>query len=104
MGVNFHALRKRRIVWILLGAVLVLLAAGGWLLPSREPVYQGRKLSEWMAGVGNYERGFYDSNTVYAVREIGTNAIPWLLNELDAKDSWLKQQMTSLVAGQNVVK
>jgi hypothetical protein len=47
----------------------------------REPEYQGKKLSEWILV---YNSGDADSATRHeapqAVRQIGTNALPWLLN------------------------
>ncbi len=58
-----------------------------------EPIYEGKHLSEWL---DEYERSIprpeYDGDPQMqlraekAVRKIGENAIPWLLQELSAKE------------------
>ena len=55
------------IVFAVLGAILVVVFWSG----PKEPEYQGKKLSEWLAGV--YKN---PSETTVAVKSIGTNAIP----------------------------
>jgi len=81
-------MRKR--VHIALAVLLVMLAGViGWQgLRLREPVYQGKSLGVWLAE--------YAENTAAskraaeeAVRHIGTNAIPALLEMLSRKDSKL---------------
>ena len=59
-----------------------------------EPVYEGKWLSEWLV---EYQRGIPapendgDSQLLAraeeAIRQIGTNALPWLLHELSAKEA-----------------
>lgn len=57
----------------------------------REPKYQGKTLSAWLTPEGVMEDTTeYDRATGNAVRQIGTNAIPWLLKWAEAKDSPLK--------------
>ena len=68
-------------------AVLVvaafLLACVVFLKRSNEPVYQGRPLGKWMRG---------DRKEYYpAVLALGTNALPYLLAELQASDSRASQ-------------
>jgi hypothetical protein len=67
-------------------------SADDTLLPS-EPTVDGKRMSVWLE---EYERSIpkpeYDGNPQIraraeaAVRKIGTNAIPWLLQELSAKE------------------
>jgi hypothetical protein len=51
-----------------------------------EPVYQGKRLSAWVDEVAALDHlaEIVNSNSpqVKAVRDIGTNAIPWLVSEL----------------------
>jgi HEAT repeat protein len=76
-------MRKR--VHIVLAVLLVAVAGViAWLgLRQREPVYQGKRLSVWLQG---YEFGVEAPEIDAAVRKVGTNAIPYLLPMLRAKD------------------
>ena len=94
-------MRKR--VYIALAVLLVaLISVAVWQLlhsQEREPVYQGKRLRVWL--------GEYDAWTPYgaiearnaaeaAIRQIGTNAIPTLLNMLRKKDSPLVSRLIPL--------
>jgi hypothetical protein len=90
--------KKRR---ILLAASLVVLLGGlaWWLLRPREPSYQGKSLSVWLEDYRliteeNYGSGYrYSPQTIEALRNMGTNAIPTLLRILWMKDSPLKARL-----------
>lgn len=81
----------------ILVAVMALVVAGvvGWsIFRARsgppDPLYKGRPLSYWLQGYKNFTQstnlpGFMGANT--AVREAGTNAIPLLLQMLNAPDA-----------------
>src|SRR5690348_5046029 len=83
-----------------IAALLLIACIGGfvWLaLPPKEPEYQGKPLSYWLERARtNWNAIFFspkDPETVEcteAVRHIGTNAIPYLLRMLKAKDTALK--------------
>jgi hypothetical protein len=80
-------------VKLVLGIGLVALGLILWRCfepSSRGPVYQGKHLREWMDG--------HPREYVPAVRAIGTNAIPFLLAELQATDSALARLGESLLA------
>jgi len=78
--------------------VLLLLAVAGaamrWLVTPtiREPVYEGKTLSQWLEGHGSTSASRYDYSSLEweraekAVRKIGTNGIPTLLRMISAKD------------------
>lgn len=55
-----------------------------------EPVYQGRRLGEWLNG---HPKDYHP-----AVRAIGTNALPYLLAELQATDSGSSRLAQSILA------
>jgi HEAT repeats len=93
--------KKRR---ILFAALLVVLLSGfaWWLLRPGEPSYNGRTLSSWLTDYGRVSTG--DSEPDEAVRHIGTNAIPILLEMLRAKDSPLKKKSIKLLDRQDLVR
>jgi len=65
---------------VVLGFILI------WVLllaRSSEPVYQGRRLGSWLRG---HPKDYYP-----AVLAVGTNALPYLLAELQATDSRLSR-------------
>ena len=83
-------LRKR----VLLPAICLVLAVALLLLLTgdSEPQYQGRKLSQWLR---TYDGHYPDQSTPSlraqaAIREIGTNAIPYLLKWISYEPSSLK--------------
>jgi hypothetical protein len=77
--------KRRRIFWSA-GVVVVAVVASALLWPrEREPVYQGKKLSEWLK---EYEPLGLSGGMVKrpdtaaaddAIRHMGTNALPWLV-------------------------
>jgi hypothetical protein len=91
-------------------AFLLLALLGGALwhaLRQTVPVYQGTPLSFWMKG---FDIGYNDprkpsyAESVEAVRQAGTNALPMLLSMLRARDSDLKHCLTRLAKKQRLIK
>ncbi|HXT40758.1 MAG TPA: hypothetical protein VN887_12165 [Candidatus Angelobacter sp.] len=82
---------------------------------SKEPSYQGRTLTEWLSDcsvypppvLGESPRVFnsHFPATEHAVKEIGTNAIPTLLEMLQAGDSTtdLKAKLNVLLNRQSII-
>ncbi len=95
--------RIRNTLILLLAAVLgcVLWQA----LSYREPVYQGRPLTYWLAAFEIEEfPGKPDFNEgVNAVRAAGTKAVPILLRMLRISDSDLRQRLTRLAQKQHLI-
>src|ERR1700722_4378595 len=93
--------KKRR---ILFSALLVMLLGGfaWWLLLPSEPSYQGKPLSAWLQEYRVDRMGSPDADE--AVRHIGTNAIPALLQMLRASDSPLKTKCIELFDQQYFIK
>jgi hypothetical protein len=76
---------KRRIGVFVAG---VLLAALIWLLAMNRnstpmPVYEGKTAQEWMYG----DAVEFPESRFYAFHEMGSNAVPFLVRELERKDS-----------------
>jgi hypothetical protein len=94
---------KRR--WpILIAAIVALFCA--WLLLAtrgpREPVYKGRKYSEWVLDL-SFQGHMSPTNTyeqsLAAVDAVGTNAWPWLLEQIAAKDGPANEFIFRLQSG-----
>jgi len=70
--------RRKRLIWS--GCVALLFGAALLLWREREPRYQGRPLSTWLGEFEwNSERGLPCEPATEAVRQIGTNALPFLM-------------------------
>src|SRR4051794_29446211 len=75
----------------------------------REPVYHGKPLTFWL-GAFSLRPGFSLAvpeemlSSEEAVRHIGTNAIPTLLQGLRANDSALTRKLLDLVESQHFIK
>jgi HEAT repeat protein len=91
-----------------IGLVLVLaLAVIGLLfyaLRTNEPSFQGRALSQWLSDIENAKGDREAESGMNAVRQIGTNAIPYLLSMMRAEDSKLKETAITLVARLHIYK
>jgi HEAT repeat protein len=83
----------RRWVYIALAIVLVVIAGVGvWQgLREREPVYQGRRLNVWLEILHREKLAHLDDRAKQAIRHIGTNALPVLIERLRTHDTPLKQ-------------
>ena len=97
---------KRRVAITLLS--IAALGVVVWIFLSAresEPVYQGKPLRYWLT---LYTHGYSPSNpgdqADRAVREIGTNAIPTLLEMLQEKDSPLKLKWRALLEKQDFIQ
>lgn len=51
---------------------------------SQQPVYDGKTLSEWLSDVENEKPNETNAQAREAIRQIGTNALPFLLEEISA--------------------
>lgn len=90
----------------MLGLCVVIVIGGFiWLaIPPKEPAYKGESLSYWLSRAVDGPKGPKDSECTNAVRHIGSNAIPVLLQILRAKDSSFKIKLMDLAARQNFVR
>ena len=89
--------RKRKRL-LLVAVVTGLLVVSFWFLaPNPEPTYNGRPLSEWI-GVyyGTFTSPRPKAKAAEAIRAIGTNGLPWLLNWIDHEPSPWRYRIGSL--------
>ncbi len=100
--------RRRMLVAALVLAVVGGLASAMLFRPEPEPVYQGKRLSEWLEvfrPVGDAHSNRRErAETTEVVRHLGTNTIPTLLRMLRANDSPLKAKLFALLEKQRFVK
>ena len=93
-----------KIVLVVLAAALASLIVWQVAQPPGEPVYKGKRLSEWLpydVGGGGWQmRPEFEE----AVRQAGTKAIPALLRMLRAKDSPFKVSLIRLVQRHHILK
>jgi hypothetical protein len=73
-----------------------------FVLP-REPRYEGRSLSAWLAEL-DLESTHSQSKPVEAVRAIGTNAFPWLRRMLRSQGTIWERALVAFDAGQSLVQ
>src|SRR5579859_5311816 len=82
---------------------LIFVAAAGlivWLAArTQEPAYQGKPLSFWLARLYAGERSAEEP-----VRKIGTNALPVLIEMIQARDSRLKKVLMSWANKQTFIR
>ncbi|HWY74833.1 MAG TPA: HEAT repeat domain-containing protein [Verrucomicrobiae bacterium] len=97
-------MRKRiRIVLVIAGVVIASVLVLEALRP-REPVYQGRKLSQWL---NDYNRAGKMDKTAPAsdaIRAMGTNTLPFLLAHIKHRDSRLQEKFFNLLGRQHWAK
>ena len=84
-----------------------------YALHIREPVYERKSFSVWaeasyptrpFSGPADFrEFSAKRDQAINALRQMGTNALPWLLKMLHYRDSSLKIQLMKLAAKQNVI-
>lgn len=101
-------MKRRRVIpaWtvaLFVGIALVGLVA--IFLPG-EPTYQGRSLSSWLTDltVTGWPEPPEKTAAREAVRQIGTNAIPYLLDDLRSNESGLRRRVRELLAKQKLIR
>lgn len=85
--------RRRRIAFA--AAIAAVLALAGWfVIHSREPQYDGKKLSHWLRQLELAQdiESLEWQAAARAVREMGTNTLPWLIAPLRTSDPQWKAQ------------
>lgn len=94
--------RTKKLVAVV-GLAFLVATAVAWLFLRRvEPVYNGKPLTFWAQQYGSNNwtaRKELAREAEFAVRQIGTNAIPFLLDLMQARDSALKKRLRPHVPG-----
>ena len=101
-------MKKRRAIALVVPATVFAVSLFLFLSRAHEPVYQGKPLSAWLenylGGDGQMATPENERAADLAVRQIGTNALPLLVEMMGAKDSRLKSKLIELAAKQRWMK
>ena len=102
---DLHMIKRVQIALAVLLVALVSVIVWQVLHPQeREPVYQGKRLSVWLALLYNDKAsGAFYGQDEQAIRHIGANALPVLIGRLHAQDTRLKQLMMAWAEKQKLV-
>jgi HEAT repeat protein len=94
-----------RIAGLVVAAALIIAIISAAFSGTREPEYEGRKLTQWLEDLRHSPSGspFARTNAIIAIRHMGTNAVPYLLTMLHARDSRLKTKCMDLLSRQRLV-
>lgn len=98
-------MKRNRIVIVCVLTVLAVVGIATYAFRQRQPVYQGKSLSEWLveASTGRWPR----QSSVpadEAIRQIGTNAFPTISRLLHSRDSALKSKLINFFNRQSFVR
>ncbi|MCL5099004.1 MAG: HEAT repeat domain-containing protein [Candidatus Omnitrophica bacterium] len=98
--------KRRRLIitGAVLALVLVLAELLAHFLGPGEPVYQGKQLSDWLQDLCHGQSAQLRDQAKNAIRQIGTNAIPTLLDMVRARDSRLKLKFMQWTSRQSMVR
>jgi HEAT repeat protein len=93
--------------WLTIGLIaflsaLIVIALVPVLTGPTEPEYHGKKLSAWVQDL-NSPSPLTQANAKLAIQQMGTNAVPFLVQMLHVKDSPLKRKCMDLMARQHWV-
>ena len=80
-------MRKLCIVGLLTALALVGVVVLTWTSPPRQPEYQGKPLAWWVTERSHAATSEQAQRAETALREMGTNSLPYLLSELQCRDS-----------------
>jgi HEAT repeat protein len=98
-------LNRRKAATLLVGVFMIAAAFLGWrLFNPPEPVYQGKPLSDWVRQFStNFAVGIVSTSSAQeaeqALRQIGPEALPYLLRQMRVSDSALKKRLRATVLG-----
>jgi hypothetical protein len=96
---------------LIAGIALAVIGGIIWLLVPAEPRYQGKRLSVWLRSLDRSPMQFHASGLVVdtnhpaaqAILHMGSEAVPFLIRELRARDSAAKIKLMELLRKQSLV-
>jgi hypothetical protein len=93
--------KPQRVIWTVVGLLIFGLAV--FFLPSSDPVYEGKRLSAWTADLDGYA-GPKMEGAQEAIRHIGTNALPYIIQLLQTKNAPFKARVNQWLSKQSWIK
>ena len=106
MSGNFFRGSKTSLISIAALALITIVGLTVAVLQPREPAYQGKTLSDWLKTFDGSDWTIApdpESPAVQAIRQIGTNALPTLLEMASTSDNWLKVRARRLCQKQSLI-
>jgi hypothetical protein len=101
--VKLPRLKQSSIVFVIFCVIISMLVLA--YNPASEPSYEGKSLSAWLREVpDNEDPDERAKRAENAIRAMGTNALPRLLQMLEARDSKLKERVRSVLLRQKLIR
>jgi HEAT repeats len=110
-------MKKRNSILFILLLVVIIGGIAGLMLRPHEPVYKGKSLSLWLKqlddgypvsgltlvpwGMNYINYTPQQTQAVHAIRQMGTNSLPYLLHAMGREDSALKLKLVQLLSEQS---
>src|SRR5262245_12996976 len=92
--------KRRRVILLVIGALLIAIAVVILWPREKEPEYQGKTLTEWLdiyeGGVIGYIKDPERQEAADALRNIGTNALPWLIKWISNESPNWRRKLSAL--------
>ena len=85
-------LNPRRLRWLFVGSVI--LGVVCWVLKSNAPSYKARSASHWFKAYSSMDQSEREE-AILAFRTMGSNAVPMLVAELEARPSHIDHELNS---------
>ena len=95
--------KTRRRLWIVFGLLILSLVVLFFRLSPSEPVYEGKRLSAWTADLDGYAGPKMDG-AQRAIRHIGTNAVPYIIQLLRARNAPFQARVNQWLSKQSWIK
>jgi HEAT repeat protein len=92
--------RRRILLMITLLSSVVILMLG---ISRREPAADGRSVTHWLENLEDYDSDEPNAAAI-ALRKIGTNALPWMVQEMKREKSKTRRWIESQIKRQSLVK
>src|SRR5712672_162873 len=93
--------RNQKLVFPFALGLLAVVWLGISIFSHREPSYNGKRLSEWARQYGAYhwngQNRAADKEAEFAIQQIGTNGIPFLLDLIQKRESALKTKLRKIL-------
>jgi len=80
-----QAAKRKRLLWLAISGALIALLALAVVLTKREPVYQGKPVSFWIAGLAAH-----DARNQEVLADMGSSAVPYVVRALKSEGGVIK--------------
>src|SRR5437867_11188643 len=96
-------MKKTRLALLAGMGIFVVAVAGFRLMRLHDPIYEGKRLSAWTSDLDGYAGPKMDGGR-NAIQHLGSEAVPYTIRLLRARDSSLKLWINKMLAKQSWTK